>query len=152
MKSNIQKLKELVNDNVLPNVRVIIINLDNSDESFTVLEKFIHAYNEVTSEDNDSKIGNLMDNSSIIEVMSKYKNFNARIISELYKSSSDKTTYFLYNDDIMTNDIELLDVSTIGEIKSTILDHLSMMVWEVLKSPENPKFTPIYKMIFESFI
>lgn len=153
MKKNNSLAKEFIENNIVTKLRELIIKLDYpSPESCDVLKMFINAYNALVGSEDETKIGDIMDNQSLIDVMSMYKNFNARIISELYNSiCGNKTTFFLYSNDIMINDIDLLDVSSIGEINSILSDNLSRITWEALQNPENPIFTPIYKIIFSIF-
>ena len=145
---------QIVIDVLVTNLREIIIKLDYpSIESFETLTLLINAHNELATDD-DIKICDIMNNQSLINVMKTYENFNARIISDLYNSirnnNINNTPFFLYNSDIMVHDIEMLGISSIGEIKDIICTNLNKIVWATLKTPENPVFTPIYKILFNS--
>ena len=152
MATNTQLAKDFVENVIINNLRLIIVNLDYPNpEAFDTLDIFINAHNELATNDDDTKICDIMNNKSLIDVMSRFENFNARIISEMYQSiGGDVTPFFIYNNDLIINDIDLITVSSIGEIKSVIIDNLSKIVWATLQNPENPIFTPIYKMIYQS--
>ena len=139
---------QIVIDVLVTNLREIIIKLDYpSIESFDTLTLLINAHNELATDD-DIKICDIMNNQSLINVMKTYENFNARIISDLYNSirnnNINNTPFFQYNSDI------ILGISSIGDIKDIICANLNKIVWATLKTPENPVFTPIYKILFNS--
>ena len=154
MATNTQLAKDFVENVVVNNLYSIITHINYpSVEAFDIIKIFINAHNELSTNEDDTKICDIMDNKSLIEVMSRYENFNARIISELYgllDNSKENKPFFLYNNNLLVNEIELVTVSSIGEIKSTIIDNLKNIAWAALKTPENPIFTPIYKMIYQS--
>lgn len=150
------KRLDLIEETLLGKLRQTISQLKYpSVEAFDVLEVFIKAHNELATNEDDIKICNIMDNKSLIEVMSKCELFNARIIGELYgllERSNINTPFFLYNCDLIVNDIELVTTPYIEKITNVLFGSLKKIMWEALEHPENPTFTPIYRIIFKSVL
>lgn len=122
------------------------IILGNHDSEFISL--IINAYNNLNQ--TNIIICNINDNKQIGELLLNDNSFTSKIISELYNDSKlNNLKFFFYQKGM---DMSLITMSSLGEIKSIIIDNLPNIIHTALTNQTQQPFQRIYNILMKSIL
>lgn len=122
------------------------IILGNHDSEFISL--IINAYNKLNQ--TNIIICNINDNKQIGDLLLNDNTFTTEIISELYNDSKlNNMKFFFYQKGM---DMSLIAMSSLGEIKSVIIDNLPNIIHTALTNQTQQPFQRIYNILMKSIL